>query len=456
MACSITIDGVFGLGLGPSVIRVVGTATDCPPDVEGATVLVGISCVSAEGPFIERSAGTDASGNWQALIPVEPRDNCRCDQRIFIRARCASIPDCSAALTADRLQCVECPTITFPSPSDDVTPAPVIVECNPDGSASVTVHFSVQNTTPHFIHVFVNPGPEGSLISGGSIGLTPGNGGFFTAVLQYPTPSSPQPFIQILDVSFNPTGCPPVPIPLDPIEPCEPAECPVITRIDTEVGQCETDPTDGVSKRRVRFTPSVVGPDPVAHNWNFGDGISALVPGPPVPIEHLYAATPIFEPELCVTGPGECATSCRTVPLSAFDTFQPCQCPEIASVAVSIYECERDPADGKLKRKVIFTPAITGPHRRHTRGPLVTVPPIWCRDHLVQPSICMNPSRLPSRNCVSLVPIRHVKTSAIRFRCRSSMHLSRARKGCHRPTTRRRRQFVAPCHFSSPACSHLR
>lgn len=363
MACSITIDGVFGLGAGPSVIRVIGTVVDCPADVEGNAVIVGISCISADGPFIERPAETDLSGNWQVLIPVQPNDNCRCNQSVFVRAHCATQADCSAEFTEDQLKCVECPAIRFTDPDDVARPPSVVVECNPDGTATVTVSYVVDNTTTMFIHVRVQPGhPAGIVISGGLNGIAPGSSVFLTTVLQYPAPSAPAPFFEILDMSFNPTGCPPVPIPLGPIGPCEPSECPVITGIDVELGQCETDTADGVSKRRVLFTPTVVGPDPaVAHNWSFGDGISVLVSGPPVPIPHLYAATPISEPELCVTGPGECATSCYSVPLSEFDAFQPCECPDIVSVAVDIGECERDPADGKLKRRVTFTPVITGP-----------------------------------------------------------------------------------------------
>jgi len=359
MACSIFIDGVFVLCVGPSVIRVIGTVVDCPTDVEGNTVIVEISCISTDGPFIERSAETDSSGNWQVLIPVT--HDCVCNQIVFVRAHCATKPDCSVKFIEDQLPCIECPTILFLDPDDDAAP-PIVVECNPDGTAMVTVSFLFDNTTSMLIYLKVLPGhPAGTVISGGFIGSTSGGSGYFSTVLQYPTPSDPAPFIEILDLSFNPIGCPPIPIPLDPIERCETSECPVITRIDVELLECLRDSADGIIKRMVRFTPNVVEPDPLAHNWSFGDGTSVLNLGPPEPIEHLYAASPDSEPQLCVTGPMPCATSCLSVPLSEFDDFEPCECPEIVSVVVSIGECERDPSDGKLKRKVTFTPAITGP-----------------------------------------------------------------------------------------------
>jgi hypothetical protein len=358
MACSITIDGVFGLGAGPSIVRVVGSVVDCPPDVEGNNLVVGVSCASPDGPFNERSTQADASGNWQVLISNGTQAGCRCDAPIFVRARCTSAPDCSVEFRAERLLCVDCPEITFPG--DDVI-KPVFVECNPDGTASVTVNFFIKNTTSTFLYIILNPGIGGTAVSGGAVGITPGGSFFATAVLQYPTPSSPQPFIEILDINLEPTGCAPIPIPVPPIEPCEAANCPVITRIEVEFLDCELDPADGILKRRVRFTPSLAGPEPVAHDWSFGDGKSDGGLGPPGIIEHLYDGPPTFPPELCVTGPEGCPRTCQSVQLTGFDVFEPCQCPELVTVGVTIGDCERDPTDQKLKRKVTFNPTFSGP-----------------------------------------------------------------------------------------------
>jgi hypothetical protein len=88
---------------------------------------------------------------------------------------------------------------------------------------------------------------------------------------------------------------------------------------------CELDPADGVLKRRVRFTPSLARPAPVAHDWSFGDGKSYGDLGPPGQKVHLYEAKPANTPRLCIKGPDpKCEEKCHEITISEFDPFQVC------------------------------------------------------------------------------------------------------------------------------------
>jgi len=123
----------------------------------------------------------------------------------------------------------------------------------------------------------------------------------------------------------------------------------VITDIDVDIGECQVDPTDGQLKRKVTFTPTVTGPDPTAYEWTFGDGTTKSDPGPPGPEEHLYEAKPGEAPQLCIEGPDACPQTCQEVPLSEFDTFEPCA-DFTAFIEYDVTDC----------LKVTFTGSATG------------------------------------------------------------------------------------------------
>jgi hypothetical protein len=144
---------------------------------------------------------------------------------------------------------------------------------------------------------------------------------------------------------------------------CDEAECPSITRVAVTMGDCEVDPSDGMTRRRVTFTPTIAGPAPAAHNWHFGDGSSTgITAGPPGPISHLYSTVPSARPRLQIVGPGRCPIVNHDVDLREFATFTPCEpvCPRITRIDVGIGDCETSP-DGRRRRQVTFTPHLSGP-----------------------------------------------------------------------------------------------
>ena len=242
MACNITIDGVFGLGQPMDQIRVAGTVEDCGADVEGNAVLVGLSCRSAAGPFQERFASVDHEGKWQAIFPG-PVPNCECGSEVFATARCITEEDCAAPPFEGRIICVECPALSFDLSGDDVGVLNVKVECDSDGTALVSIQFFVINNTQRLVHLVINCGPGGTKVSGGSTGFTPGASGSMESVCRYNPAVTPipQPFVEFFDVNFEPLGCAPFPIPIDPLPEC-PAECP--SQVVLEVRDGNDDPVD--------------------------------------------------------------------------------------------------------------------------------------------------------------------------------------------------------------------
>jgi hypothetical protein len=113
-------------------------------------------------------------------------------------------------------------------------------------------------------------------------------------------------------------------IPLSDFADFEQCECPQIAAIDVQIEDCERD-QDGNQKRRVTFVPTLTGPNPSAYNWTFGDGSSDVGAGSPGPISHLYEQVPTTPPRLCIQAGAPCEETCRDVPLSEFDQFEPCE-----------------------------------------------------------------------------------------------------------------------------------
>lgn len=283
MACSIVITGVFGLGQPMDKIRVTGTVEDCPSDVEGNSVLVGLSCRSAEGPFQERFASVDHEGKWQAIFPG-PVPNCECGSEVFATARCVTVADCAAEPFQGRIRCVDCPSLSFGG-SDDVQVIDVQVECDTDGTALVSISFNVVNTTQNLVHVIVNCGPGGTKVSGGAFGFTPGSSGTVQTVCRYNpavTPN-PQPFVEFFDIDFAPQGCPPVPITVGTLPDCA-AECPTTVTVEVRDGAGNIlDPEAVVCLAPGDYTVRVVAP--------------ALIPG----IGYAWSRDGVLQPD--ETGP---------------------------------------------------------------------------------------------------------------------------------------------------------
>ena len=358
MACNIQIDKVVGVGAEPS-ISVIGTIEDCATDVDGGTVIVRLSCGSADNQVAIKNTEVHPSGLWYATFDGVG-DQCRCGGEVFVTAECATDSSCSASF-AGEIDCIEvCPPIFLPG--DDAGSQFVTSECNPDGTANVTITLEFANTTSTLIFLRLIPGPEATEVHNPFTGFLSGASSTVVDFLfQYPTPSTPSPILVVLAKPDGELiGCPPFEIDIPPLETCR-QDCPLINAIEVEIGECEKDPDVGYEKRRVTFSPTVTGPTPTAHVWEFGDGESQLGAGPPNAISHLYEGVPIFKPSLCVVGPNECEDACLDVPLSEFDDFETCVCPVIDSISVTFGDCMTDPDDGKQKRKVTFSPTITGP-----------------------------------------------------------------------------------------------
>ena len=134
----------------------------------------------------------------------------------------------------------ECPIVGFGEPGD------VLVTCNPDDTATVTLRARVLNPTDNFVcaQIFCGPGA----LSGGSSGTTcigPGAPGvpdtseeLFPAVCNYPIPSAPQPFVRLTDLGgVELQGCSPVPLALDPLSQCGDV-CPTIESLNLGLPTC--------------------------------------------------------------------------------------------------------------------------------------------------------------------------------------------------------------------------
>lgn len=280
MACNIVIDGVFGLGQPLDRIRVAGTVEDCATDVEGNSVLVRLSCRSADGPFQQRFATVDHEGKWQAIFPV-PLQNCECGAQVFATANCTSEPDCSAAPFSGEIRCVDCPALSFDLSGDDVGFLEVRTECDSDGTALVFIRFFVTNNTSNLVHLSINCGAGGSKVSGGTTGFTPGSSGEMDSVCRYNpaiTPN-PQPFVEFFNVDFTPRGCPPFPIPVPTLPTC-PAECPTTVVVEVRNGEGNPlDPETVLCMLPGTYTVEVVSPaiiPGIVFSWSLN---GALQPG---------------------------------------------------------------------------------------------------------------------------------------------------------------------------------
>lgn len=148
-----------------------------------------------------------------------------------------------------------------------------------------------------------------------------------------------------------------------------PPECPEITGIQVNIDPCIDHPVDGPG-HWVQFTPTIVfsGAPPVFVEWQWGenpgdpsDTHTFFWPGTADDHRNFYTIEPSAPPILRVIGPApDCLETSEVVPLTEFDPWESCACPEITDIEVDIaLNCVL--INGVLKRLVKFTPIITGP-----------------------------------------------------------------------------------------------
>ena len=369
--CNITVEQVIGIGVPLTDLRIIGTVEDCPEPFEGPQLEVAISCESVDGPFTSWQSADIFDDQWEIVIPIADQP-CRCPGTVFVTARCNAVPECVLEPTPMEIpDCIECPIVELAA-LDDAGQSPVRWRCNSDGTVSVTIEVQVTNTTSNHIEAELDCGPNGTSEFKGSISISPGGGsGTFTNICRYPTPVTPQPFVTIFfgaGPDRVPSNCPPFRIPVGFIPECRPPEdCPEILSVQIQMQGCERDETDGQLKRRVTFIPDWWGPTPLSHQWNLGNGeiIPDPIPvggnGPPTNFDFLYSEKPLSEPSLTIFGPDGCVDS-YSIELDNFIGFQMCECPEIVDIDVTIGRCEKDDDDDDIiKRKVTFTPTLSGP-----------------------------------------------------------------------------------------------
>lgn len=297
--CTITINGVIGIGADPTFIRVNGTVVDCAADVEGDRVIVSIACENSEA-FATGAA--DVSGEaWVILLPVPADSDCGCGRPVFVTARCISDDSCAAPpFGVSELRCLECPNVSGVAPE----PGEELVECNPDGSASVTLEALVDNVTAGHIRAFIECGtnPPGQLEAPNNfIELAPGGIGVVTATCNYDTPSTPTPFVRFTDLSGNDLGCPEIPIAFGEVD----CPCPEVVGLTVTVEGCTASFEGTLSSDE----------GGCSFIWDFGDGSSDVQTDDPktthtYPCAGTYAAVVTAR---CGEGCSETTTAILTI-----------------------------------------------------------------------------------------------------------------------------------------------
>jgi hypothetical protein len=309
MACEITIGDIRLVGLGPVAIEVSGSAVGC------ASVLVSLSCLDAtDGPFIEATAAV-TGGSWTAVFPDATDARCSCDgtTRIdaFAVARCVTDPACIATPNPFKktIKCDLCPAVVLIEP--ELNPS---VQCNPDGTVSVTLQAQINNATGSTVIVHIGCGPGGSPIPfppGTVVHIVSQGTTVVSQVCQYSTPVTPEPLV-IID---SPTGCPPVPIEIEH-QIC----CPDPASITVSIGEC----VGGMRQVTFDLGGSFSG------SIDYGDGSPSQVFAGSL-LSHDYAVPPTS-----YTATLEVAF-CEDIPV-AVDGLDPCE--EVGACCLPDGSCE--------------------------------------------------------------------------------------------------------------------
>lgn len=215
--CEIQIFKVTGIGPGPSSITVLGNVQRCDSGIEGEPPLVvQITCPIDTATFFgpsEPFQGTvfDATSvfiaaNGDFFATFETVGDCRCGGPLLASAHCAAEPDCRDEMPVEELECTGCPEEV--QGIDDVDASP---ECEEGATAIVALSRTFFNPTDQttFLMRIVPGHPDGEIVSVTEEQINPGQTRTVTAVVRYPTRSTPQPYVVALDTQENPTGCPP-------------------------------------------------------------------------------------------------------------------------------------------------------------------------------------------------------------------------------------------------------
>lgn len=255
--CEIEITSVIGQDELGNDIGVVGTVSDCPEEgIEGSNVSVRLECA---GNSAVRDADVFTDGRWHAKFS---NIGCRCGEEVTAIATCTTVEGCEDELVIEELSCIDCSG----TGDDDVTLPPFRVgdehECLITGNAAVPIKIDFTNTLSQFVHINVQCGADA--VSGGAgIGVPSGASVTETITCEYETPTTPQlVVIWLLDINFEPIGCPPITLTVPPIEEC-PCQIDEKPEIGVEVDGCTA-----------TFTRTEFPEEDCELTWDFDDGDS--------------------------------------------------------------------------------------------------------------------------------------------------------------------------------------
>ncbi len=361
MACSITVTGVWAVssaGTGAASVIATGTASECGQ--------VNVTLICGENQF--HSSGTVVAGLWTATF--EGTDNCPCGTQIEIYAQCATDPSCPVGrLLVSNLDC--CPSISV---------AAALGSCEAAGGGTFArrVIFSYGATagpTPSSYYWDWGDGTPPTVVTGGpwppSTSPPPSHA--------YGTRPTRTPQFCVTGPGACLTTCFAAPIPT-----WADCSCPSIGNIKTSIGDCYINPYTGEEDRLVTFNISYTGTLATAWAFDYGDGSApAGGPGsPPSSITHPYHDKPKTTPTLSVFGSLTCGTATFAVPLTAFDAFVPCECPQISDLQLIQHDdCTVDATAVTVGSPSSFFwqwPAVggTGASTTTTTAPNATSPPV--------------------------------------------------------------------------------
>jgi len=283
--CEISINKVGGNGPQLESITVIGNVQGCDPRLEGEPALiVQITCptgtVAFFGPdlpfqgIVIDPSSVFIGSNGDFFATFNSLGDCRCGGQMLVTAECATEEDCRAELLVESLRCIECPEETDFGDNFDAT-APPQPECvDAEATAEVTLRKFFTNNTPNDLLFEIEPGhPDAIIVSGGSQTIKKSFDGQVSAVVQYPSGSSPQPYVTVkLAVTGELLGCPPWPIALGQIPDC----CPDVRITNVEPDGCqvvvnvEPDNLPRGCKYRWNFDAKIVEDDECFGTWMDG------------------------------------------------------------------------------------------------------------------------------------------------------------------------------------------
>jgi PKD repeat protein len=297
MACSVTITSVSGSPGPPLTVTVDGTATDCD------TVRVYVRC-----PFrlLEPQDVSVVAGAWSATFPNADNAGCACGESVQVHAECVDPPP-PVPCSDDRTLDLPCPEAECPDASVEV----LVGDCNADGTRTVTFTATI---TPGAGPVVAQWEFEPGIFGAAFVVAAPGA---YTATHDY---SPPGPGSASLTFVL-PEGCPPIPVPFTPLEPCA---CPEVVDLTATVEGCAGLGSEATVTFAGTLSPAASG---CTFHWDFGDGSPDVATTTPT-TTHSYADPGTHPAAVTVV----CDACIRTTTIEV--DVPPC-CPELESVAVA-------------------------------------------------------------------------------------------------------------------------